>query len=178
MKADGQLHKRTGLSINHALRLSAYQAHALHEHKAVSHHVMSGHNTAFGPLPHQCTHAVFVWLLCSGSLPQEASATIAPGPVRSKPSIQLLVQSATAQALAASLVECIIGSNTRQSTRTCEAGYQLLCQLASADVKASSERMNGIAQHMVTTTLEVSNSLPSIVLKLTASPCIIFSKEN
>lgn len=89
-------------------------------------------------------------LMCSDVLLLESSASLSR--TAGKPSIQVTCPPATAQALATSLVDCTISSKTRQKPEA----YQMLCQLALADVQAGNERMKGVAQHAISAILKVT----------------------
>ena len=102
--------------------------------------------------------------MCSDSFPQESSASVIRA--NGKPSVQITCPAATAQALATSLVECTISSNTKQKPEA----YQLLCLLALADVQAGNERMKGVAQHATSAVLKVTFCLIRLRSVLTCKP--------
>ena len=74
----------------------------------------------------------------------------------SKVSIDLVISPAAALVLATSLVNSIVSGAAYSRQNDCFAGYQLLCQLAMADVQAGNERLKGVAGHVATSTLQVT----------------------
>lgn len=88
--------------------------------------------------------------MCSSDLlPHESSTSFTRA--AGKPCVMVTCPAATAQALATSLVECTLSSKTTQKPEA----YQLLCQLALADVQAGNERVKGVAQHATSAVLKV-----------------------
>ncbi len=94
-----------------------------------------------------------VCLLCSDASTQEASSSSQPAVNR--PALQLPVSPVTAFALATNLVECILSTSPGQGLRSHLPGYQLLGQLALADVQHANARMKGVAQHVMSSALKV-----------------------
>jgi len=85
------------------------------------------------------------YVLCSKKAPQEPSSSVQPA--TAQPSIQLHASSAATAALATSLAGLVKGHSW--------PGYQLLSQLALADIQDGNERVTGIAQHLMSFTLKV-----------------------
>ena len=88
------------------------------------------------------------YVLCSNKAPQETSSSVQPATVQ--PCIQLHASPAAAAALATSLAGIDKGHSW--------PGYQLLGQLALADIQDGSERVTGIAQHLMSCTLKVGSN--------------------
>ena len=100
-------------------------------------------------------------VLCSEAHPQDqASSTKSAA---HQPSIQLRTSPAAACALSTSLVDAILTKGESLP------GYQLLGQLALADVKSGSEHVKGMAQHVMSSTLKV-DLLASFCLNPTPNP--------
>ena len=86
-------------------------------------------------------------VLCSEAHPQDqASSTKSAA---HQPSIQLRTSPAAACAISTSLVDSILSKGESLP------GYQLLGQLALADVKSGSEHVKGVAQHVISSALKV-----------------------
>ena len=104
------------------------------------------------------------YVLCSNKASQGPSGSVQPA--TAQPSIQLHCSPAAAAALATSLAGLIKGDSW--------PGYQLLGQLALADIQDGNGHVTGIAQHLMSCTLKVGFAWQAFAYKcLFLLPCIL-----
>lgn len=107
-------------------------------------------------------------LVCSQVVSGETSTSLTHV---GKPAVEVTCPAATAQALATSLVDCIISSRHVEAR---PRGYHLLCQLALADVQGGNERMKGVALYVTAAVLKVKWARADWVTMHAAQDCAAF----
>ena len=94
---------------------------------------------------------------CSGETLLQPTGTVKSPTDRL--SIQLSTSAATALALTTELVDSVLSKSPALDTNASLLGYQMLGQLALADVQDGNERMKGVAQRVASSSLMVSSEL-------------------